>query len=74
MVVVVVGGTAVVGSINIARATPWSWQMNMYGVKKARPRGVDSCANIGSLLLVMPFVPVPMTIDTVKDAITMRRT
>ena len=36
--------------------------------------GEGTCAVSGSLLLVIPPVPDPITVVTVKDAITMRRT
>ena len=36
--------------------------------------GEGTCAVSGSLLLVIPPVPDPITVSTHKDAITMRRT
>ncbi len=37
-------------------------------------QGEGTCATSGSLLLVIPPVPDPITVVTVKDAITIRRT
>ena len=53
--------------------------MEMLSVKNGKPcmlveMGEGTVAVSGSLLLIIPPLPDPITVATVKDAITMRRT
>ena len=64
-------------AVSVARyalLTPCCCVMYSTPLWNSRPRGPLSCAVSGSLLLVIPPVPDPITVVTHKDAITMRRT